>query len=159
MKFLGHNNWRIWALEATHHLSQVGHFQQTYSKEFKLHAENSVFWRKFELKIELLPVIWPTFPTAEASEGFECNINGRALHKQRRQWIHFGSWLNMSTSAYWSCLVRRDNSGCVGLMFDHLQPIPNTEYLPFTDGNKACVWKLPLLLHWLSSRVKKSKCL
>ena len=39
--------------------------------------------------------------------------------------------------SHWPYLFRRDNRGCTGLMLKHLQPIPDTEFLPFTHGNNA----------------------
>ena len=41
------------------------------------------------------------------------------------------SWLHLSFRGHGPYRFRRDNRGCPGLMLDHLQPIPDTENLPF----------------------------
>ena len=46
-----------------------------------------------------------------------------------------------------SFLFKHNNSGCPGLVLDHLQPIPNAEYLTFNNGNKACVSVKVCCLH------------
>ena len=40
-----------------------------------------------------------------------------------------------------SFLFKCNNSGCPGLVLDHLQPVQDSECLTFNNGNKACVSK------------------
>ena len=45
-------------------------------------------------------------------------------------WMQLNS-LHLSFCGRKPYLFKSNNSSCAGLMFDHLQPIPDTEYLPF----------------------------
>ena len=42
-----------------------------------------------------------------------------------RHWTHPASWLHLSFRGHWPYWFTRDNSGCPGLMFDHIQHIPD----------------------------------
>ena len=41
---------------------------------------------------------------------------------------HHESWPHLSFSGPWPCWFRHYNSGCPGLVLDHLKSIPNAEY-------------------------------
>ena len=61
----------------------------------------------------------------------------------RRSWTHPESWLYLLFHGHWPYQFRRDNSGCLGLMLNHLQPISYAQNLLFTVIIKlvcVCVW-------------------
>ena len=49
-----------------------------------------------------------------------------------RSWTHPESWLYLLFHGHWPYQFRRDNSGCLGLMLNHLQPISYAQNLLFT---------------------------